>query len=132
MKKWIVIPLECPADTCVVHGDQIEIVKSFDKMGGHKILTIESNDDFVITAGTEGIKIESQEENKTNQYEVIVGNIGTVYSGPNHNTAFLTYSEYVTHSKSNYGRAGGESVTLFKDNEIDMEFLGEIDSNNQE
>jgi hypothetical protein len=130
MKKWIVIPLEAPQDTCVVHGDQFELIKSFDQMGGNKILTIESNDDFVITAGIEGIKRE--EENKIDQHEVIVGNIGCVYFGFGELAAKEKYNEYVSQSKNNYGRAAGESVTWMKKNEIYEEFVGKIDSNNQE
>lgn len=59
-------------------------------------------------------------------YEVIVGNIGTVYSGTNGfeaNTKFATYSGQ---SKSNYGRAAGEDVTIMKDGEITREYVGTL------
>jgi hypothetical protein len=49
------------------------------------------------------------------RYEVVVGNIGTVYSGSNERQAQKDYVEYVEQSKTNYGRAAGESVTFFKD-----------------
>lgn len=52
------------------------------------------------------------------RYEVIVGNIGTVYDGPLFKEALTSYSEYKRQSKAHYGRAAGESVTLLKDGEI--------------
>lgn len=57
-------------------------------------------------------------------HEVVVGNIGTVYSGTSKLDALAKYKEYVSQSKANYGRAAGESVTLFTDNEIAKEYLG--------
>lgn len=59
------------------------------------------------------------------EYEVIVGNIGTVYSGPNSKIARKTFSTYVKQSKTGYGRAGGEDVTLMKDREIIKEHYGD-------
>jgi hypothetical protein len=57
-------------------------------------------------------------------YEVIVGNIGTVYSGSNHLEATRTWASYVKDSKSGGGRADGESVTLMKNGEIEREHIG--------
>jgi len=51
------------------------------------------------------------------RYEVIVGNIGTVYDGSDRDEAEDTFDEYVRQSKSGRGRAGGESVVLMKDDE---------------
>ena len=62
-------------------------------------------------------------------YTVIVGNIGTVYNAGNGKDATKVYNEYVRQSKQHYGKASGESVTMFKnDDEIVKEFIGAIDS----
>ena len=61
------------------------------------------------------------------RYEVYVGNIGCVYSGSNERQAQKDYVEYVEQSKTNYGRAAGENVTLFKDGEPAYEFVGSIE-----
>jgi hypothetical protein len=58
------------------------------------------------------------------RYEVIVGNIGTVYDGASMSAASETYRDYVMMSKSERGRAGGESVTMFKDGDIVREHAG--------
>lgn len=60
-------------------------------------------------------------------YEIVVGNIGTVYSGHNHRTALQKYNEYIRQSQNTNGRAAGETVTFFYDGEIDREYIGEID-----
>ncbi len=60
-------------------------------------------------------------------YDVIVGNIGTVYSGTNHRDARLHARTYIDQSKSERGRAGGESVTIFKNGEITEEYIGTHD-----
>lgn len=57
-------------------------------------------------------------------YEVVVGNIGTVYTGTNPVEAILTYSKYKEYSRTQYGRASGEDVHLFLDSEILSEYLG--------
>ena len=51
-------------------------------------------------------------------FEVIVGNVGTVYRGETESYALDTFAEYVSMSKLNIGRAGNESVMLFKEGEI--------------
>jgi len=58
------------------------------------------------------------------RYDVVVGNIGTVYSGGSFTVAHLRFAEYKTQSLDGYGRAGGESVILFKDGEIIAEHFG--------
>ena len=58
-----------------------------------------------------------------NQYEVIVGNIGTVYNGTNGFTAIKEYNQYIGLSRANYGRASGESITLLKNGDIYKEYL---------
>ena len=55
-------------------------------------------------------------------YQVIVGNIGTVHEGNNPATARGVYDEYKQQSQSGYGRAAGEPVTMFKDGEPHVEY----------
>jgi len=57
-------------------------------------------------------------------YQVIVGNIGTVYDGGSFIEAKQSYSDYCKQSRENYGRASGENVTMFCDNEIKWEHIG--------
>jgi len=54
----------------------------------------------------------------TPTYELVVGNIGVVYRGPHAAIAVAEFDEYVDISKSGYGRAAGEEITLFKDGEV--------------
>lgn len=61
-------------------------------------------------------------------YELIVGNIGRVLVTDDAVQAEADYATYVEQSKSGAGRAAGESVTLFKDNEIALEYEPEDDS----
>ncbi len=64
--------------------------------------------------------------------EIIVGNIGSVYYGSDDKIAQEKYIEYVSQSKSNYGRAGGEDVTWLQKRsygqewEIHKEFIGQL------
>ena len=62
------------------------------------------------------------------RYQVIVGNIGQVYDGNNPIEARKVYGEYKRQSIDNYGRAAGESVTIFDNGEIDIEYIGSIDN----
>lgn len=55
------------------------------------------------------------------KYEVIVGNIGTVYSGTDRNAADAKFEAYVELASSGMGRAAGETVTMMRDGEIYME-----------
>jgi hypothetical protein len=57
-------------------------------------------------------------------FDVIVGNIGLVYSGPNLFEADAAYSAYRRASIDNVGRAAGETVTMLKDSEIVREHIG--------
>ena len=63
---------------------------------------------------------------KSFAYEVVVGNIGYVYSGSDSKQANRIFREYRELSKTNYGRAAGESVTLFHKGEIAREYVGTI------
>ena len=60
-------------------------------------------------------------------YELIVGNIGSVYQGPDGFEAYRRFQVYKSQSMADYGRASGESVTLFKDAEIAREHIGKVD-----
>jgi len=61
-------------------------------------------------------------------YEVVVGNVGSVYSGQDMASGLRKFSDYVNASKAEVGRAGGESVTLLCDGEIIKEYVGTIDA----
>ena len=60
-------------------------------------------------------------------YEIIVGNIGRVHRGHSRREADRAYAIYVDQSKSNYGRAAGESVTMMEDGEVLKEHTGKLD-----
>ncbi len=60
------------------------------------------------------------------RYTVIVGNIGQVADTTDNREAVRQYLSYVIDSRNNYGRAAGESVTLFCDDEIIREYVGTI------
>ena len=64
-------------------------------------------------------------------YEVIVGNIGTVYSGTNERDALFNARIYVDQSKSNRGRAAGQSVTIMRDGEIFHTYTGTVDRDDE-
>lgn len=51
-------------------------------------------------------------------YTVVVSNLGQVFKGLNRGKARLDFDHYVLDSKSAFGRAAGEEVTLFEDDEI--------------
>lgn len=52
------------------------------------------------------------------KYQVVVGNVGTIYDGDNPIMARTEYGVMKQASKAPYGRASGEPVTLFCDGEI--------------
>ena len=56
-------------------------------------------------------------------YSVEVGNIGRVHSGINPMLAQLEFDHYVSLSVLGQGRAAGEPVILFKDDEIVSEHI---------
>lgn len=58
-------------------------------------------------------------------YSVVVSNVGTVATDiSNPVLARKEYGEWVSASKSLYGRASGESVTLFNNGDIELEYFG--------
>ena len=58
-------------------------------------------------------------------HEIVVGNIGCVYSGENVQEAVEKFQTYTEHSQSGYGRAAGEAVTWFLNGEIYKEYVPE-------
>lgn len=56
-------------------------------------------------------------------YEVVVGNIGTVYSGHYSRAAWDNYHHYVEQSKIPGCKCHNEPVTLFEDGEIRKEYI---------
>ncbi len=60
-------------------------------------------------------------------YEVVVGNVGTVYTG-GCVEANKTYAAYVEQSKNGSGSAYGESVFLLRDGDIRKEHEGHLTS----
>jgi hypothetical protein len=69
----------------------------------------------------------SRRKNPSDDYEVIVGNVGTVYRGDKLGLAIKAFTEYVKKSKSDVGRASGESVVLMVDGEPMREHYGDND-----
>jgi len=66
-------------------------------------------------------------KNKT-EYEVLVGNIGTVLRTNNLTHAESVFQEYVKMSLGGYGRAAGESVTILRKGEPYKEYQGTVDN----
>ena len=66
-----------------------------------------------------------EEEEKDMNYEVIVGNIGTVYSGGVHQSALNEFTIYRRKSLAGEGRAANEPVMLLRDGEIIREYSPE-------
>ena len=54
---------------------------------------------------------------------VIVGNIGTVYSGPNGFYARQSFEHYKRKSKRGEGQGANEPVTLMRNDEIRDEYI---------
>lgn len=60
------------------------------------------------------------------RYTVIVKNIGTVHDGPDIIVAEQVFKDYATLSQLQYGRAAGEDVTLYKDDNPSIEYFGSL------
>lgn len=84
--------------------------------------------DLLKSGGTDYFRSHSMQNPTGGRYEVIVGNIGSVYYGGNLSRANAIFNTYVDQSNSGYGRASGESVTLFDRGEIKKEHIGPQDS----
>lgn len=61
------------------------------------------------------------------EFEVVAGNVGTVYLGSNGVIAHHVFDDYVAISDSGIGRAGGGPVTLFQRGEPIREHSGKAD-----
>ena len=61
-----------------------------------------------------------------NNYYVCVGNIGNIQCDTRIQ-ALKVFSEYVNQSKNGYGRASGESVCVFKNDEIIKDYIGTLE-----
>jgi len=60
-------------------------------------------------------------------YEVIIGNVGSVYHGRSRSTALAICQSYVEISKEHIGaRCYGEDVILLVDGEIEREHTGHL------
>ena len=61
---------------------------------------------------------------KSNQsnHQILVGNIGIACDTASAKEARSAFNEYVSQSKTSYGRAGGENVTWLKNGEIFKEY----------
>ena len=58
-------------------------------------------------------------------YEVIAGNIGTVYRGPDEREATKVYDVYATDAMQGYGRVGYEPVYLLRGDDVIAKYAGE-------
>jgi len=63
---------------------------------------------------------------KSPHYVVVCGNVGGVYDGYSLDDATRAYRLYVDLSKGETGKAGGEDVTLFEDDEPLLEHIGSL------
>ena len=52
------------------------------------------------------------------EWQVVVGNIGTVYTGNNRKEAVADFVAYAALSRRGIGRAGNESVALLKNGDL--------------
>lgn len=67
------------------------------------------------------------ESDDSHEYEVIVGNVGSVHSGNDADDAQNCFNQYVTIStQDSSSRAFGESVTLMCDGDIEEEHIGTV------
>ena len=58
------------------------------------------------------------------KFQVVVGNVGTVYDGNSYMVAQCKYDRYVKASRAGEGRVAGEPVTLMHNGEVRMEHAG--------
>jgi len=61
---------------------------------------------------------------KRNDYTVVVGNIGTIYSGNNRRIATRIWEQYRTASIYGWGKASGEFVVLMVNGEVERDYAG--------
>jgi len=65
-------------------------------------------------------------------WEVIVGNIGSVYRGCDETYSRETFATYKQQSIDDYGRGGSEQVHLMEDDEMDSSYIPGFDSEVEE
>jgi hypothetical protein len=68
---------------------------------------------------------------KSLPFEIVVGNIGYVWSGSNYMQASSQFARWVKDSKTGLGRSGGESVTLFHNGEVKKEYPGTLGNSSE-
>lgn len=61
------------------------------------------------------------------KFEVIVGNVGTVYNGTRRHEAMSAYASYRLKSEVGEGRAGNESVALLCNGHVILEHVAKGD-----
>ena len=66
---------------------------------------------------------------KTERYQVIVGNIGTVHTGDSLSNAQAIFNDYKELSQREHGRVGNEDVTLIEEWPDGEEVLDEHEGN---
>ena len=64
-------------------------------------------------------------------FQVVVGNLGTVYCGDNREEAVERYFAYCDQAGLPFGRASGESVTLLSYGEVEWEKAGKNDEDDE-
>lgn len=95
-------------------------------------ITVEVRGGCVVDVGDLGLPVRvidhdiQEEEEPAAQYSVVVGNIGTVYDGADRGEAQTKFMSYVDASMAPTGRAAGETVTLFCDDDVIGEHIGSI------
>jgi hypothetical protein len=57
------------------------------------------------------------------KYQIVVGNIGTVYDGNNWSHAYGDWRAYCDMVELPHGRSSGEAVALFIDGELEQQFI---------
>jgi hypothetical protein len=67
-----------------------------------------------------------QHDATDHDYDVIVGNVGTVYRGNSEKDARAIFRDYVGAAQTDRGRASGEAVTLMRDGDIIEELSSTI------
>lgn len=80
----------------------------------------------VVSSDTDGVFARHRERvaELSRTYSVIVGNVGTVYDGPDRQIAFASYDSWVRTSDEGRGSGAGEPVTLMRDGEPLFEHMG--------
>jgi hypothetical protein len=73
---------------------------------------------------------EDEDEDEDDTYEVLVGNIGSVYRGNLLTTAKQVFDDYANSSKHRIGRSAGENVVIYQNGEEYLEYVGRGNNDN--